>query len=277
MTIQHLFHEGLEILYCPPVSGGQSKKPPVLFIHGAFAGAWMWTQALEEFAAAGHSVAAVSLRGHGESGGHERLDLLSIDDYVDDVKTACDWLVGTSESSQLPILMGHSMGGFIAQKFLERHRALGVALICSVPPQGLLASQFYLMFSKPGLFIQLNQILEGKIPNPQMVRETLFAGEISDAVVADFLSHTQRESQRAIWDMSLFNLMGLGVRELPPIIVIGGDKDALIQPFLVQATARTYGVKATIYPECGHALTHEKAWPEVSTQLIHWASGLLRA
>ncbi|MEY4593493.1 MAG: hypothetical protein RIR18_2388 [Pseudomonadota bacterium] len=271
MTIQHLLHEGLEVLFCAP-EAGRATKPPVLLIHGAFSGAWMWSQALQEFAAAGHPTAALSLRGHGRSTGHDVLDWLSIDDYADDVKSVCDSLGCTS--SQPPILIGHSMGGFIAQKYLERHRALGLGLVCSVPPQGLLASQFYLMFSKPGLFIQLNQILEGKVSNPQVVRDTLFAGEISDDVVADFLNHTQKESQRAIWDMSMFNMMRLGVREIPPVIVIGAEKDALIQPFLVHATARSYGVQATVYPECGHALTHEKAWPDVSAQLIRWASTL---
>lgn len=271
MTIQHVVHDGLELLYASPRASGFS-KPPVLLIHGAFAGAWMWAQAVSEFAAAGHPVAALSLRGHGGSVGHDRLDWLSIEDYVDDVSTACAFLARQAEGD--PILIGHSMGGFIAQKYLEHHRALGLGLMCSVPPQGLLASQFYLLFSKPGLFIQLNNILEGKIPNPQVVRDALFAGEISDEVVAEFLQHTQRESQRAIWDMSLFNLMGLGVRELPSVLVIGAEKDILIPPFLVQATARTYGVKPTIYAECGHALTHEKAWPAVSAQLIDWAASL---
>lgn len=270
MSVQSVVHEGREILYCFPDAATQ--QSPVLLVHGAFAGAWMWEGALLALAAAGYPAVAISLRGHGGSEGHDRLDWLSIDDYVEDVAVACAWLQG--QSDRLPILVGHSMGGFIAQKFLEHHRAAGLALMCSVPPQGLLASQFYLMFRKPGLFIQLNQILEGKIPDARLVRDALFAGEVSDAVVEDFLRHTQRESQRAIWDMSLFNLMGLGVRELPPILVMGAERDVLIPAFLVRATARTYGTSPIIYPESGHALTHEKIWPQVCADLMGWLRGL---
>ncbi|MBK7417264.1 MAG: hypothetical protein IPJ38_21370 [Dechloromonas sp.] len=34
-------------------------------------------------------------------------------------------------------------------------------LLCSVPPQGLVASQFHLMFQKPHLFADLNSIMTG--------------------------------------------------------------------------------------------------------------------
>ena len=45
------------------------------------------------------------------------------------------------------------MGGFIVQKYLEARPAAAVALVCSVPPQGRIASQFHLLFSKPQLFL----------------------------------------------------------------------------------------------------------------------------
>ena len=40
---------------------------------------------------------------------------ISIADYVDDVAAVIDWL------GEKPVLIGHSMGGFIIQKYLERH------------------------------------------------------------------------------------------------------------------------------------------------------------
>ena len=138
--------EGLEVLSCLPEK--TTGLPPVLFIHGAFAGAWMWSETFMPFlAAAGHPCHALSLRGHGASHGHERMDWHSIADYVDDVSTVVDWL------DETPVLVGHSMGGFIVQKFLERHPLPGAALLCSVPPQGLIASQFHLMFQKPVLVV----------------------------------------------------------------------------------------------------------------------------
>ena len=45
--------EGLEVYSCLPTK--KTKKLPVLFVHGAFAGGWMWTETFMPFlAAAGH-------------------------------------------------------------------------------------------------------------------------------------------------------------------------------------------------------------------------------
>lgn len=264
--VKQVFSQGREIRYVfpkKPIPG----FPPLLFVHGAFAGAWMWDGVLPALAAAGYRAAALSLRGHGDSEGSDRLDWLSIDDYVDDLEVAVAWL------NAEPVLLGHSMGGFVCQKYLGRHTARGLALLCSVPPEGLLPSQFYLLVRHPGVFVQMNLILSGHIPDHQAVRDTLFAGEVSDAVVAEFLSHVQRESSRALWDMSLFSF-GPKMRERPPVLVIGAQADTLIPPFLVEATARTFKVPAHIYPGMGHAITHEKAWPEVQERLIEWLGTL---
>jgi non-heme chloroperoxidase len=36
------------------------------------------------------------------------------------------------------VLIGHSMGGMVLQKYLEKREAPAVVLMSSVPPQGLL-------------------------------------------------------------------------------------------------------------------------------------------
>ncbi|KAB2907936.1 MAG: alpha/beta hydrolase, partial [Dechloromonas sp.] len=107
---------GLEVFSCQP--GRKTRKPPLLFVHGAFAGGWMWTDTFMPFLAkAGYPCHALSLRGHGGSEGREQINWHSVADYVDDLKTVVDWL------GEEPILIGHSMGGFIVQKYLEHRTA----------------------------------------------------------------------------------------------------------------------------------------------------------
>ena len=119
--------EQLEILEAAPPNGGSGR--PLLFVHGAFAGAWCWSKHfLPYFAAQGIRACALSLSGHGNSPGRERLDWLSIADYVRDLEQAVD-AVGDD-----PVLVGHSMGGFVVQKYLERLEAPGAVLMASVPP-----------------------------------------------------------------------------------------------------------------------------------------------
>src|SRR3954449_12395377 len=58
----------LEFLEAGPE--GPPAGAPILFIHGAFGGAWMWREIfMPYFARRGRAVAALSLRGHGASEG----------------------------------------------------------------------------------------------------------------------------------------------------------------------------------------------------------------
>ena len=74
----------LEVLSCEPKR--RKHETPLLFVHGAFAGAWVWDEHfLPWFAEQGFSAHALSLRGHGDSAGHENIDWHSVHDYVDDL------------------------------------------------------------------------------------------------------------------------------------------------------------------------------------------------
>ncbi len=261
------FVDGLEVFSCLPAK--PTRRPPLLFVHGAFAGGWMWTETFMPFlAAAGYPCHALSLRGHGGSQGREHIDWLSIADYVDDLKTVVDSLDAE------PILIGHSMGGFIVQKYLELRDAPGVALVCSVPPQGLIASQFHLLLAKPQLFLELNRIMGGEYTDIVTLRDALFAGEVDENMLAAWLTRMQTESHRAIWDMSMFNLPNLFAMHRPPMLILGAEEDVLVPAFLVQTTAHTYGQRAHIFRGMGHAVTHERDWQQVATTLRDWLDSL---
>jgi non-heme chloroperoxidase len=259
--------EGLEVFSCLPAK--KTDRPPVLFIHGAFAGGWMWTETFMPFLAkAGYPCYALSLRGHGGSHGIDQIDWHSINDFIADVTTVVNWL------GVAPVLIGHSMGGFVVQKYLEHHDVPGAALVCSVPPQGLIAAQFHLMFQKPQLFMDINSIMSGNYPDTEVLKEALFAGEIDPTMLAAWLDRMQPESHRALWDMSMFNLPNLHAMHKPPMLILGAELDVLVPAFLVQTTAHTYGLPVHIFRNMGHAVTHEKEWPLVAASLRDWLDGL---
>ncbi|MCS7071282.1 MAG: alpha/beta hydrolase, partial [Anaerolinea sp.] len=118
--------DSIEILHWPGPS-----STPILFIHGAFHGAWCWQAYwMPYFSARGWDCYALSLRAHGATPGDIRR--ARIRDYVADVAA----VVGDLPAS--PILIGHSMGGFTIQKYLEdaRHPARAAVLLASVPYRG---------------------------------------------------------------------------------------------------------------------------------------------
>jgi pimeloyl-ACP methyl ester carboxylesterase len=104
----------LEILSRLP--SGPARPVPLLFVHGAFCGAWIWDEKfLGWFADRGWAAHAVSLRGHGGSDGHDGLPWHGLGDYVNDVFDACGQL-GT-----MPVLIGHSMGGMVSLLYAATH------------------------------------------------------------------------------------------------------------------------------------------------------------
>ena len=108
--------EPLEVLTDKPLS---SPRPtPLLFVHGAWHGAWCWTEHfLPYFSAKGYACYALNLRGHGRSSIKGSVRFVRIADYVADVEEVAARIPAP------PVLVGHSMGGFITQKYLERHHA----------------------------------------------------------------------------------------------------------------------------------------------------------
>jgi pimeloyl-ACP methyl ester carboxylesterase len=82
--------------------------PPIVLVHGAWAGAWCWKRVLAPLRAAGHEVHAVTLTGVGE-----RAHLLSRDITL---ATHIADVLGLIEAEELRevVLVGHSYGGMVA-------------------------------------------------------------------------------------------------------------------------------------------------------------------
>jgi pimeloyl-ACP methyl ester carboxylesterase len=116
---------------------------PLLFVHGAWHAAWCWDRFLDYFAEKGYRALAVSLRGHGGSPSPRHVSGCSLSDYVDDVKSVVESL------QSAPVLIGHSMGGFVVQKYLEASDAPAAVLIASAPPQGARRFALFLLRRYP--------------------------------------------------------------------------------------------------------------------------------
>jgi len=259
----------LEVLEHHPASSGGPERPPLVFVHGAYTAAWCWEEHfLPFFAQAGFHCLAPSLSGHGGSRSRSRLDSYSIDDYVDDVAE----VVASLPSP--PVLIGHSMGGFVVQKYLESHQAAGAVLLCPVPPQGLASSVFGMLVARPGLFVELNRFMVGDTVAPASLQEALFAQAVAPEALARYLRLAQPESRRALWDMMLLALpQGNGILAHLPhgresLRVIGAEQDRIIPAALVTMTARCYGLTATIHPGMGHALMLERGWRKVAQDIL---------
>ena len=135
----------LEILSKKPK--GVSRAVPILFVHGAWHGAWCWEKHfLPHFAEKGYASFALSLRGHGNSERPPHFRWMRIADYVADMAKVVGQL------PEEPVLVGHSMGGLVVQKYLEEHTAPAAVLLAPVPVKGVLRTTLRIFFHHPWRF-----------------------------------------------------------------------------------------------------------------------------
>jgi non-heme chloroperoxidase len=253
----------LEVISAAP--SGKARPHPVLFVHGAFAAAWCWAEyVLPYFAKNGFHAYALSLRGHGASAGRKGLKFYSIRDYTDDVERIA------AELDPAPILIGHSMGGMLVQKYLERQPIPAGVLLASVPPSGLLSASFGLALSRPSLFREINNVLLGQPMSQPRLREALFGRHIDPLKLQVYQRRMQPESLRAVWDMALFDLPQRWRSHASPMLVLGGELDALITARDIHATARAFDCKPHFFAGMGHALMLEPGWLHVCDYIMAW-------
>ncbi|MAZ35515.1 MAG: alpha/beta hydrolase [Thalassospira sp.] len=242
-------------------------KTPVVFVHGAFTGAWCWNEHfLTWFADQGFETISFSLRGHGGSGGRELRSLASIDDYVEDLETVVDTL------GQKPILIGHSMGGYIIQKYLEKHKATAAVLMASVPPEGLLASNTMMAMAQPDLYLQMFWLQA--IGPHTLLRDRLGRAMLSPDIAEDegmiYFGRLETESHRALMDMMGSNPVFLSQTDLPPMLAIGARNDEIIQSELVNHTARRLGADCVLLDNIAHAMMLDANWEKAASSIVEW-------
>lgn len=103
----------------------ENPKGALVLVHGICHGAWCWENFINFFADHGYQCYAISLPGHGGSGGKEHLKEYRLSDYVEAVKEAMETIKKDMEAHNLgevkPFLLGHSMGGAIVQQYIGKY------------------------------------------------------------------------------------------------------------------------------------------------------------
>lgn len=245
--------------------------PSLLFVHGAFSSACCWEKNfMPWFAARGYDCWAMSFRGHGRSGGREFLSLASLDHYHLDLQQVI------ADFNQPPILVGHGMGGLVIQQWLQEHKAPAVALLASVPPVSGMCSMLQMAMLAPRPLIEFNQMhcQAGEAERLQQLRETMFTSSTAEDLVRAHMDCFQCESHRALVDLSVMNFAPIPREHRPPILMLAGEKDALLPHHLVHAAAAHCGVVGQTIPEVGHAVMLDPHWELVAQRLADWLQSL---
>jgi pimeloyl-ACP methyl ester carboxylesterase len=239
---------------------------PLLCVHGGWHGACCWDEHfLDFFADKGFRAAAVSLRGHGKSETEQPLNTCSIKDYVADVLAAADRLDGS------PVVVGHSMGGYVVQKYLERHAAPAGVLMASAPPQGALRASLRMIARHPWAVLKTNTFgnTHDVVRTPRLARAHLFCKQTPQHIVNDTVARLQPESALAMKQMVSKNRVRPDFAPTP-LLVLGAVEDGAFNRTEVIATAGAYQTHAEFFPDMGHNMMLEPGWQAVADRIVGW-------
>jgi pimeloyl-ACP methyl ester carboxylesterase len=245
----------------------KTSRPPLLFVHGGYCDAWCWEPYfLPWFAARGYPAYALSLRGHGASAGAETLIVSGLADYEADVEYVA------SRLDEPPILIGHSMGAAVVELIVAKRPVRGAALLAPIPPVGLLPVATRLATRHPDYLAQMSTFDASRVTAAVLdtLRPFYFSDDIDVRVLAESARHLNRESPRALFDLSLRLHWALPRSAPPPLLVLGAEGDRICVPDDVRATAQHHGVDALIVPGLAHMLMLERGYESAAQPLLKW-------
>lgn len=237
----------------------------LVFIHGAFSSGWVWTPYfLPYFRELGFEAYAIDLRGRG-SGSSYIPTTHGLSDYVSDVQDLLETIDGPY------VLIGHSLGGIIAQKVSALAAPAGLALLASVPPEGLAVSGWQMAMANPLLFWNTAAFaMSPQLGNVGVTRDALLSPDVSDDIAKEMLRRSSPEAPRALMEAQLPLTYPPGFLASTPVCVFGADNDRLIPVSAIRRTGAFYGVEAHVFEDMAHALMVDTRWHLVADKLHRW-------
>jgi pimeloyl-ACP methyl ester carboxylesterase len=123
LSDQRVEVEGASIHY---LAWGEPGRRGLVFVHGGGAHAHWWSPVAATFARE-FRVAALDLSGHGDS---DHRDAYALDQWTDEVVA----VAADARMSGPPVVIGHSMGGFVTIATAARHgNDVQAAIVCDSP------------------------------------------------------------------------------------------------------------------------------------------------
>ncbi|MFN3615955.1 MAG: alpha/beta fold hydrolase [Rubrimonas sp.] len=239
---------------------------PMLFLHGAFGGPEIWRHLAPWFAARRRRVLTPDLSAGPD--GPRRLR-----DYVRAAERAADALGGA------PIVVGHSLGGLVAQHLAARRRLPGVALIASPGPMGVAPSYWRLTTQHPTVFamLVLTQLGGGRLLGVNAIRRAMFADNAPDDWIARNAPAPRPESPLALLDAMTWDIPNwMAIRGTPTLAILG-DSDAFIPASDLVMLRFLYDAKVERIDGMGHGAPIDPHWKRVAWRIEDWLGGLGRA
>jgi len=258
-----------------------STHPPVVFIHGLWLHASSWARWQEHFVRAGYESVAPEWPGEPKTLDQARADPDSIAGRgIDDLVQHFGALVDAME--QRPVLIGHSLGGLVAERLLGQGRGAAAIAIDAAPIKGVLALPFAALRSiMPVLRKPANRHKAVSLTTEQF--RSGFANAVPDEESAVLYEQWAVPAPgRPVFEAATANLrrrspakVDTNNAERGPLLLITGGKDHTVPTAMTRSTQKQYRRSTAVtdlieLPDRGHSLTIDSGWREVADICLAW-------
>ncbi|NIN10326.1 MAG: alpha/beta fold hydrolase [Gemmatimonadales bacterium] len=248
-------------------------------IHGMWGGAWYWGKYKRFFESKGYRCHAPTLRFHDADptdAPDPRLGTTSLLDYAQDLEEEIRQLDGP------PIIMGHSMGGLLAQILGSRGYGKALVLLTPAPPYGIVALRPSVIRSS---WSSLTTWGFWRKPARPTFDEAVY-GMLHLLPVGERREVFDRfvyESGRAGSEIGFWLLDGRGAAKVDerkvtcPVLVVGGVEDRITPASVTRKVAEKYDRVSTYKEFAGHAhwVVGEPGWEQVAKYVSDWLDEVL--
>ncbi len=257
-----------------------SESKHVVLIHGTWGNGDSLGEARREFEARGYRVHTPTLRYHDLpiDDGAAKIAPLSVRDYADDVGA----LVGSLETP--PLIIGHSLGGLIAQIVAARTHHAGLIAATPAPARGIFAAYPTTLRVFGGHFLRWRPWTKPLYPVSWKVFRRYITNTTDEAIARQKHSELVCESGRVYCEMPFWFADRQKATAVDfaavttPVLAIGARRDRLVNRRVARATAGRYANGTYIeIPASDHLVFHGKALPVTMAGIDEWmvANGVL--
>lgn len=258
------------------IKTSKNQFPPVVIIHGMWSSPDTMKDIKQSFEDEGYFTYTPRLplhlpRNKLDAKQRTKLGRLSVQDYLNALEAFMKKL------DQPPILVGHSMGGLLAQLIAAKYPCERLILISSAPPAGIngwhwsvLRTFGHNLFKFPLWRSTTNLLLKN-------IRYGI-ANSQSAAVHRELSQNATLESGLASWQISMWFLFRRPPTKVDydkiecPVLIIGGTEDKITPLKTQYKLARNYANRATlkVVPGACHWTIGGSYFPNIKQTLFSW-------
>ena len=248
---------------------------PIVLIHGMWCTARNFARMIEGLKPRGHACHALTLPAHEVGKIHPEVGNKSLREYL----SFAEDYVRAQNFGEAPILVGHSMGGLIAQQLAAKIKPFALVLLTPATPAGIFGLRIANVLSFLGVLLRW-----GWWKRPQKLSFSGYVNRAYNGVAPGkhraLYEGMVEESGRVVLEIGMWFLDPARAARVDaaavtcPVYVVSAGHDRLTPAAVVRKLGGLYP-QASLrhYPHRGHWVLDDDDTDEMTAEIANWLQG----